>query len=122
VHATDLFSFKTIHSRYSSNVFGSSGSVGFGGVMLIDSLYKLSLIDVVAEDFRIRQNTLSNGGGRFLYFKENFSSSAALAKIMLVISNSQFRCESTLTAFPTATTIQSNLQSSYVDQGSAFHV
>ncbi len=90
--------------------------------MLVDSLYKLSLIDVVAEDFRIRQNTLSNGGGRFLYFKENFTPAASIAKNMLVISNSQFRCESTLTAFPTATTIQANLQSSYVDQGSAFHV
>ena len=122
VHATDLVSFKTIHSRYSSNVYGNSGSVGFGGVMLIDSLYKISLIDIVAEDFRMRQNTLTNGGGRFLYFKEAFTPLASTAKNMLVITNSQFRCESSLTPFSSGSTIQTNLQSSYVDQGSAFHI
>jgi hypothetical protein len=33
-------------------------------------LYKLSLVNIEAEDFRVRQNTLSNGGGRFLYSRD----------------------------------------------------
>ena len=73
VHPTDLITFRTVFARYSSNVYGASGSVGFGGVLLIENLYKLSLVNIEAEDFRVRQNTLTNGGGRFVYFKEAYS-------------------------------------------------
>jgi hypothetical protein len=128
VHPTELITFRTVFARYAAvsatypnGVYGSSGLVGFGGVLNIESLYKLSLINVEAEDFRVRQNTLSNGGGRFVYFTETFASSGTLTKIIISVSGSKFRCESTSTAFPSATTIQTNLGTSYVDQGSAFH-
>jgi len=77
VHPTDLITFRTVFARYSSiapGVYGSTGYVGYGGVLFIESLYKLNLVNVEAEDFRVRQNTLSNGGGRFAYFKEIYSS------------------------------------------------
>jgi hypothetical protein len=80
VHPTDLVTFRTVFARYSVvgsfnplGVYGPTGYVGYGGVLFIESLYKLSLVNVEAEDFRVRQNTLSNGGGRFAYFKEIYA-------------------------------------------------
>jgi len=45
--------------------------VGFGGVLYIDSLNKLFLNNVEAEDFKVSQNTPTNGGGRFLFYKQD---------------------------------------------------
>lgn len=56
--------FQSIYARYPSNV-------GFGGVLYIDSLNKLFLNNIEAEDFKVSQNTPTNGGGRFLFYKQD---------------------------------------------------
>lgn len=78
--------FYNLAARYN----GNSLSAGKGGVMYINTLTKLTMTNVVAEQFRVKQTTPTNGGGRFLYYNPN-----GLYGFELVISGSSFTCYTT---------------------------
>jgi hypothetical protein len=66
-YASSGITFFNINGRYNGG--GASATVGKGGVFFVNTMKKLTISNIHAEEFKMKQTTDTNGGGRFLYFE-----------------------------------------------------